>query len=62
MKPKVPHVPKELLEFLEEKFPNRLPTDLTTSLDTFRVHQGEQRVMAFLRNQFDLQNRNILEN
>lgn len=58
---KVPPVPKELLELLETRFPDRAP-DPGESLDTIRFKSGQVSVIRFLRHQFDLQNQTILEN
>jgi hypothetical protein len=51
-----PEIPKVLLEALEQKFPDRLP-DHFASIDELRMLQGEQRVVRFLRHQFDQQNK-----
>lgn len=58
---KFPNVSKDLLDELEKRFPNAIPAQLV-SLDEFRVIQGHQEVIRLLRHQFDLQNKNILEN
>ena len=56
-----PPVPKLLLEALEKSFPNTLPPLADTTLDQFRVLQGEQNVIRLLRIIYDKQTKNILE-
>jgi hypothetical protein len=58
---KFPIVPKELLEVLEKRFPDKAP-DLTDNIDAVRFSSGQVNVVRFLRYQFNLQNQNILEN
>ena len=58
---KFPAIPKDLLDELEKRFPSTVPPQLI-SLDEFRVIQGHNEVIRFLKHQFDLQNKNILEN
>ena len=58
---KFPLVPKELLEELEKRFPDRLP-DNALSFEGYIEKHGEVKVVRFLRHQFNLQNQNILEN
>lgn len=53
-KSKFPPISKELIEALEERFKGTLPTSDVT-LDAFRVLQGEQMVVRFLRSQHDKQ-------
>ena len=53
-----PPVPKELLTALEEIFPDRMP--LTSDYVEILKMQGQQRVVGFLRHQFEEQNKNIL--
>lgn len=57
---KFPVVPKELLDELEERFPNKIPISHYVSTDDFRDLQGQQRVIALLRHQFDLQNKTVI--
>lgn len=57
---KFPIVSKELLEELEKRFPDRLPTTEIT-VEELRYLQGRQMVLNLLRHQFDLQNKSILE-
>jgi hypothetical protein len=59
---KFPPVSKELLAELERRFPDRLPDFVQEPLDNIRHKQGQVSVIRFLRTQFELQNRNILEN
>lgn len=55
-----PPIPAALLLELERRFPDRMPeTDL--SADDIRVAQGSVKVIRFLRNQFDIQNKTVLE-
>lgn len=58
---KFPNVSKDLLDELESRFPDTVPAKLI-SLDEFRVIQGHREVIRLLKHQFDLQNKNILEN
>ncbi len=57
---KIPPIPKELLELLEIRFPDRAP-DPGESLDAIRFKSGQVSVIRFLRHHFDLQNQTILE-
>jgi hypothetical protein len=59
-KSKFPHISKELLEGLEERFADKMP-EPTETLDTIRFKQGQVSVIRFLRTTFEMQNRNILE-
>lgn len=56
-----PTIPKEILEAIEERFPNQCPP-LGTPVDQIYVKQGQVSVVSFLRTQFNQQNFNILEN
>jgi hypothetical protein len=58
---KIPTIPKELLEVLEKRFPDKSP-DLTDNIDAIRFNSGQVQVVRFLRYHFNLQNQNILEN
>lgn len=44
-----PFVTRELLFFMEEQFPDKLPKDSTISLENLRVLQGQQMVIEKLR-------------
>ena len=55
-----PPISKELLEELENRFPDLMP-DQSDSIDTIRFKQGQISIIRFLRTTFDNQNRNILE-
>lgn len=59
---KFPPVSKELLAELERRFPDRVPDNPQEPLDNIRYKQGQIALIRFLRTQFELQNRNILEN
>lgn len=56
-----PYVPKELIEALEGLFKDTIPIGLEHDLDDFRVRQGQQTVVRFLRKQYEKQTREILE-
>jgi hypothetical protein len=58
---KFPTVPKELLDELEKRFPDRLPPT-PVELEDYLYLQGQQAVVRLIRHQFNLQNQNILEN
>lgn len=53
-----PHVPKELLEELEKRFPDRVPDPRECPKEAY----GAVKVIRFLRSQYNLQQINILEN
>lgn len=55
-----PYVPKELIEALEGRFKDTIP-DIPTPPEEFCRLQGEQRVVRFLRNQYEKQTKEILE-
>ena len=44
-----PRVPADLLTALEQRFPDRLPTDLSTSDKAIWVSIGAAQVVRFLR-------------
>lgn len=57
-----PHVPKELLGWLKEKIPDRMP-DYSISLENFRFEQGRVSVVRLLQHLYDEQegpNKNVL--
>jgi hypothetical protein len=56
-----PPIPLALLVELEKRFPDRMP-ETDDSVDAIRVKQGSVKVTRFLRSQFDLQNKSVLEN
>lgn len=58
---KFPPVSNEVLAELERRFPDRLPEAPSEPIDIIRYKQGQISVIRFLRTQFDLQNKNILE-
>lgn len=60
-KSRFPPISKEMLERLEENFPDIMPGQDET-IDSIRFKQGQVSVIRFLRTTFDMQNRNILEN
>lgn len=51
-----PTISKALLDYLQEKFPDKLP-DNPTSPDTLGVLIGQQKVIKHLQAQFKLQNK-----
>ena len=57
---KFPAIPKDILEALEERYPNMCPPENSSLEDFYRV-QGQARVISFLQHQFKQQNLNILE-
>lgn len=63
MDSKFPTIPKELLEWLEARYPDKAPT-LTDLEAPQRVafKSGEVSVIRFLRHVFELQNQTVLEN
>ena len=48
-----PFVSRELLTFMEEQFPDKLPKDTTVSVEDVRVLQGQQMVVEKLRQLHD---------
>lgn len=58
---KFPTVTKELLEELEKRFPDRMPSG-PVALEDYLYLQGTLAVIRLLRHQFTLQNKTILEN
>lgn len=56
-----PNIPEDLLLALEKFFPNRLPDHPGVTLSEVNFKQGQQSVVAFLRIQYERQNKNILE-
>ena len=58
---KFPNVTKELLDELERRYPDRMP-DINASQDAIKISQGQISVIRFIRSQFDIQNKTILEN
>lgn len=53
-----PRVPKELLDELEKRFPDRVPDPNVCPKEAY----GAVKVIRFLRSQLNLQQANILEN
>ncbi|QBE66845.1 hypothetical protein [Pseudoduganella lutea] len=62
MKQPFPLVPKVLLESLENHFRDTVPNNPETTLEDFKLLQGQLSVVRFLRKQYDDQTKNILEN
>lgn len=57
---KFPPVPKELIEELERRFPDRAP-NCNDEYSRIMFLAGEVSVVRFLRHQFNLQTETILE-
>jgi hypothetical protein len=57
-----PLVPKALIEDLERRFKDTVPTNPATSLDEFKILQGQLEVVRFIRSQYEKQTKDILEN
>jgi len=55
-----PKVSKGLLEALERQFKDTVPTDLKATPDVFKILQGQQSVVRFLRHQYEKQTVEIL--
>lgn len=55
-----PPIPKDLLDELDKRFPDKMP-EQDLNLDTIRFKQGQVSVLRFLKHQFELQNKTILE-
>ena len=51
-----PPLSKELLKYLDESFPNKLPTDLAISVERLRYLQGQRSVVDFLLDLFEQEN------
>lgn len=59
----IPPIPKDLLEWLESRYPDKAPNVGHLADPTaIAVRVGEVSVIRFLRHIFELQNQNILEN
>lgn len=54
-----PSIPKELLEELEKRFPDKCPEQGETT-DQIRVKMGQVSVIRFLRAAFEFQNTTVL--
>ncbi|MFB2563640.1 hypothetical protein [Rhizobium sp. IMFF44] len=54
-----PYIPKDLIEALDKRFPERTPS-LKTSLDEIRWKGGERAVVRFLLEQYDRQNETVI--
>ncbi|QXV74653.1 hypothetical protein [Rhizobium phage RHEph21] len=54
-----PHIPKDLVEALDKRFPERTPS-LKTSLEEIRWKGGERAVVRFLLEQYDRQNQTVI--
>jgi hypothetical protein len=54
-----PHIPKDLVEALDKRFPERTPS-LNTSLDEIRWKGGERAVVRFLLEQYSRQNETVI--
>jgi hypothetical protein len=54
-----PHIPKDLMEALDQRFPERTPS-LKSSLDEIRWSGGERAVVRFLLEQYRRQNETVI--
>ncbi|AGC35541.1 MULTISPECIES: hypothetical protein [Rhizobium] len=54
-----PHIPKDLIDALDQKFPERTPS-LKSSLDEIRWKGGERHVVRFLLEQYHRQNEAVI--
>lgn len=54
-----PTIPKDLLDELEKRFPDRMPD--TFNSDELLRRYGNVQVIRFLRVQFDSQNKTVLD-
>ncbi|SCW77106.1 hypothetical protein SAMN02927900_04768 [Rhizobium mongolense subsp. loessense] len=54
-----PHIPKDLIEALDKRFPERTPS-LKTSFEEIRWKGGERAVVRFLLEQYDRQNETVI--
>lgn len=52
---RIPTVPRDLLEFLEAKYPDRLPEG-SVGIEEIRREQGRVSVVKFLRRAYEIQN------
>lgn len=52
-------VPKDLLDELNERFPERTPP-LSSSLDEIRWKGGERSLVRFLQDQYNRQNETVI--
>lgn len=57
----LPHIPKDLLDALDKKFPERCP-DIGMSDREIWVMVGQRKVIRHLMTIFDQQNSNVLSN
>jgi|SaaInlV_150m_DNA_2_1039686.scaffolds.fasta_scaffold67579_3 hypothetical protein len=42
-------ISKELIDWLEDTFPNKLPTDSGMKIDDFRFLQGQQNIIEIIK-------------
>lgn len=54
-----PSIPKELLEELEKRFPDKCP-EVGDTIDQIRIKQGQVSVIRLLRAAFEFQNTTVL--
>lgn len=57
-----PELPLGVVEELEKRFPSKIPTSKNFSYEDFRYLQGQVSVVEFLRHQFTLQTKTVMEN
>lgn len=54
-----PFIPKDVLDYLDKVFPNKVPTSKTVSLDDFRYLQGQLSVIECLKARASEQELNV---
>ena len=47
-------ITQELLNWLKEGFPNRIPSQLSTSLEQLRFLQGQQKIIEVLESEYNM--------
>lgn len=57
---RVPPIPEDLMAYLSEVFPDRLPHPETPEMEV-RLLMGQQQVIRHLRTKYDAQNKTILK-
>lgn len=56
-----PPIPKNLLDELKKRFPNKVPTNKSFTWEDFRFLQGQISVINLLEKHFEIQNKTVLE-
>ena len=47
-------ITQELLNLLKEGFPNRIPSQLSTSIEQLRFLQGQQKIIEVLESEYNM--------